>query len=73
MGLTDAQNHAYKKGKQKGLLYSTGNYMQYFVINYHGKELKTKNMCVCVCVYVTEPSYCVPETNILQINYTSIK
>ena len=63
MGLTDAQNHTYQIGKQKGLLYSTWNYMQYFVITYNGKELNTKNMCVCMCVYVTESFYYVPETH----------
>ena len=41
----------------KDLLYSTGNYIQYFVITYKGKSLK-KNMCIymracaCVCVCV---------------------
>ena len=30
----------------KGLLYSTGNYIQYPVINHNGKEYKKKNVCV---------------------------
>ena len=35
----------------KVLLYSTGNYSQYPVINHHGKEYE-KSVCVCVCVCV---------------------
>ena len=31
------------------LLYSTGSYIQYPVINHNGKEIQS--MCVCVCVY----------------------
>ena len=42
------------------LLYSTGNYIQYFVIIYNGKESENMHMythtpmymCVCVCVCV---------------------
>ena len=30
----------YKTDKHKDLLYSTGNYIQYLVINYNGKESK---------------------------------
>ena len=33
----------------KVLLYSTGNYIQYPVINHNGKEYK-KNICMRVCV-----------------------
>ena len=32
----------------KVLLYSTGKYIQYPVINHNGKEY----MCVCVCIYI---------------------
>ena len=35
----------------KILLYSTGNYTQYPVINDNGKEYEKKYVCVCVCVY----------------------
>ena len=35
----------------KVLLYSTGNYIQYPMINHSGKK-KFKNQCVCVCVYI---------------------
>ena len=35
------------------LLYSTGNYIQYLVITYNGKEYGEKYIpCVCVCVCV---------------------
>ena len=35
------------------LLYSTGNYSQYPMINHNGKEnIKGIYMCVCVCVCV---------------------
>ena len=33
----------------KVLAYSTGNYIQYPVTNYNGKEYQ-KTVCVCVCV-----------------------
>ena len=40
----------------KVLLYSTGNYIQYPMINHNGKEYEKRNvciyMCVCVCVCV---------------------
>ena len=36
----------------KDLLYSTGNYSQYFVITYTGKESEKEYVCVCVCVCV---------------------
>ena len=41
----------------KVLRYSTGNYIQYPIINHNGKEYIKKRMymcvcvCVCVCVY----------------------
>ena len=34
------------------LLYSTGNYIQYPVINRNGKEHEKECVCVCVCVYI---------------------
>ena len=45
-----------KQITNKDLLYSTGNYTQYFVINYKRKESE-KNM------YKTESLCCTPETN----------
>ena len=47
----------------KDLLYSTGNYIQYPVITYNGKESEEVCVCVCVCVcvYKTKPHCCTPE------------
>ena len=36
----------------KVLLYSTGNYIQYAVINHNRNHMK-KNVYVCVCAYIT--------------------
>ena len=36
----------------KVLLYSTGNYIQYPVINQNGKEYEKECVCVCVCMCV---------------------
>ena len=63
----------------KVLLYSTGNYIQYAVINHNGKEYEKEcvyiyiyiyiYMCVCVCVcvyiyiYISESLFCILETN----------
>ena len=41
----------------KVLLYSTGNYIQYPVVNNNGKEYKKE----CICI--TESLCCTPETN----------
>ena len=34
----------------KVLLYSTGNYIQYPVINHNGKKYEKECVCVCVCI-----------------------
>ena len=41
----------------KVLLYSTGSYIQYPVINHNGKEYKKKN----VCMWITESLCCAAE------------
>ena len=41
----------------KVLLYSTGNYTQYPVINHNGKEYKEKNVYICI----TESLCCTAE------------
>ena len=54
---------------------STGNYLQYPIINHNEKQYK-KNiyMCVCECVSVTEPLCCKAEINTaLSISYIPIK
>ena len=49
----------YKTDKPQGHTVSTGNYVQYLVITYNGKESKKKNIYICM----TESLYCRPETN----------
>ena len=43
----------------KVLLYSTGIYIQYPVINYNGKEYEKE----CEYAYIIESLCCTPETN----------
>ena len=44
---------------QQGLIiYSTGDYIQYPVTTYHGKESEKKKI-----LYITESLCCTPETN----------
>ena len=45
----------------KVLLYSTGNYIQYPVINHNGKEYEKENVYICKCI--TESLCCTPESN----------
>ena len=47
----------------KVLLCSTGNYIQYPVVNHNGKEYEKNGlyMCVCACVCVYESSCCTAE------------
>ena len=53
----------------KVLLYSTGNYIQFLVITYNGKE--SEKVYIYIHIYTF---CCTPETNTtLKINYTSIK
>ena len=33
-------------------MYNTGNYTQYFIVTYNGKEYKKNYICVCICVCV---------------------
>ena len=46
-----------KQTNNKVLLYSTGNYVQYLIINYNGKEYEKESVCI------TESLCCTPETN----------
>jgi len=52
----------------KVLLYSTGNYIQYPVINIKERNVK-KNIYICI----TESLCCIAEINTLWIKYTSFK
>ena len=53
----------------KDLLYSTGNYNQYFVITYKRNESEKEYIYMCVYIYIyththtTESLSCTPETN----------
>ena len=52
----------------KVLSYCTKDYIQYPIINHHGKGNEKEYVCI------TEPLCWIPETNTtLQINYTSLK
>ena len=44
---------------KKVLLYSTGNYIQYPVINHNGKEYEKECMCICI----TESLCCTAKIN----------
>ena len=52
------QTTTYKIDNNKVLLYSTGNYIQYLVMNYNGKESKKK-----IYIYITESLCCTAEIN----------
>ena len=45
-----------------------GNYIQHSVINHKRKEYEKEYVYICI----TESLCCIPETNTLKINYTSI-
>ena len=45
----------------KVLLYSTGNYSQYPVINHHGKEYEKEY--IYIYIYISETRCCTEETN----------
>ena len=67
LGVRDYLVHTiiYKIDKQPGPLHSRGNYAQYLVITYNGKESE-KSMYI----HKTESLCCTPETNTtLQIYY----
>ena len=58
----------------KVLLYSTGNYIQYLVINHNGKKYEKEYIYIIIYAYITESLCCIAEINkTLLINCTSIK
>ena len=61
----------------KVLLYSTGNYIQYPMINHDGKEYEKEYIYIYIYIYyiyIPESLCCMAEINTtLEINYTSIK
>ena len=66
----------YKLDKNKDLLYSTGNYIQYLVIMYNGKKSGKEYIYIYIYIYIhthththiythaykTESLCCIPET-----------
>ena len=51
------QTVTFRMGKQQVLLYGTGNYSQYPIINHNGKEQEKKKVCMCI----TESLCCTEE------------
>ena len=47
----------------KDLLYSTGNFTQYSVITYMGKESEEEYIHVCIYIYISKSLCYTPETN----------
>ena len=58
LGLVDVSFYI-EKINNKVLLYSTGNYIQHPMINHNGKELKKKNVYMCI----TESLCCIAVIN----------
>ena len=58
------QTILYRMDKQQVLLYGTGNYIQYPVINHNERNMK-KDMCVRVCIYmyIKRNHCCIAEIN----------
>ena len=69
MGLIDTHHYIYKINN-KDLLYSTGNYIQYLVITYNGKEFEIYTYIyiykikkkIYIYIYIL---CCTPESNTL--------
>ena len=58
-----------KQINNKDLLYSTGNHIQYLIINCKGKEYEKEY----ICIFIIESLCCTPETNTtLLFGYTPI-
>ena len=49
-----------KQVNNKDVLYSTGNYMQYLLITYNGKESEKEKIYMYICI--DESLCCTPET-----------
>ena len=48
------QTITFRIDKQQGPMYSTGNYIQYPVINHNGKEYKKKNAYTCMSHFAVQ-------------------
>ena len=55
--------------KQQGLLYSTGNYIQYPVIIHNGKEYENECMYIYIHICITESLCYTAEINIVNQLY----
>ena len=67
--LASPLNHTYKrKGNNKVLLYTSGNYIKYPIINHNGKNFK-KNVYICI----TESLCYIAENNIVNQLYFNKK
>ena len=51
-----------KQINHKVILYSTGSYIQYPLINPNGKDIKKNMYIVFICICITESLFCTPET-----------
>ena len=59
------QTITYRMDKQQVLLYSTGNYIQYPMINHNGKEYKKECIYIYIYIYIciTESLFYTAEIN----------
>ena len=55
-----------KQINKKDPLYSTGNYIQYLVIPYNGKESEKGQIDRSIDQQITESLFCIPETNTIR-------
>ena len=59
LGSADVNSYSSEWINSKVLLFNTGNYIQYPVINHSGKENGKK--CICTYTYISESLYCTAE------------
>ena len=52
----------------KDLLYSTGSFIQYLIINYNGEESKNENIYLCIYICKTE-LFCYTHETIINYPY----
>ena len=58
LGKKPRVNGMYSVDKQQVLLYSTGNYIQYHVINYNGKEYEKECVTESLCYIAAKIQHC---------------
>ena len=52
----------------EGLLFSTGNYIQYYMINHMEKNMRN----ICVCIYIIDSLCCTVESNTTQQHFIEL-